>query len=213
MSELTGTEKHKWPVDTSGKKVDPTQFYDFDKPLTHESGSDFDGIINKEGIFNGVFALEGLKGNALGSSGHHHTYIPRKDAVAREGSIDLDEERALDFIKNEYPDATQEQHEVIEAVAVRDKPLLDVVEDEYGEEDVVGFFNNLIYGDNAGEIEWVLQGLRGQIALDQGFDAIAMRDENGTSYLIPAGSKALYLGKVNSYDDLEKIKSAENTHR
>ncbi|MFA6927581.1 MAG: LPD5 domain-containing protein, partial [Bacteroidales bacterium] len=204
----------KWPVDTSGKKVDPTQLeeYGFDEPLTHESGINFDGIINKEGIFNGVFTLGGLKGSALGSGGYHHTYIPRKDSVAREGSIDLDEERALDFIKNEYPDATREQLEVIEAVAVRDKPLLDVVEDEYGEEDVVGFFNNLIYGDNAGEIEWVLQGLRGQIALDQGFDAIAMRDENGTSYLIPAGSKALYLGKVNSYDDLEKIKnSAENT--
>ncbi len=203
----------KYMVDASGNKIEPTQIdkYDFDNPLTHESTDDFDGLLKRLSdlpdtnygalYFKGVFALWGLKGQDLGNGRRQHTYIPRKNLIADHGSWDLDEERAIKLIKNEYPDANEEQLDVIKRVAIYEKSIWNIVEAEYDGENIL----SELISDDLGEVGWMLQGLRGQIAADQGFDAIEMYDEHGTSYLIPIGSKALYLGQIENWDEYHKI--------
>jgi hypothetical protein len=205
-------------VDASGNKVTLFDEYDFDKPLTHESTDDFDGLLKRLSeledenygamLFKGVFALEGLEGQDLGNGGRQHTYIPRKNLIA--DSWDIDEERAIELIKNEYPDANEEQLCVIKRIAINEQSIWDIVEAEYDGENIL----SELMSDDLGEVDWMLQGLRGQIAADQGFDAIKMRDEHGTSYLIPIGSKALYLGQIESWDEyyaiVDRLKGTKN---
>jgi len=189
--------------------------YDFGFPLTHESGdAQFSGVIKRKNYkdantFSGLFSLEGFEGGAIDNGGYNYTFIPRRGRVAAQGDRDLNYVRATQYIKDEFPDVTEDQFNVLCKCIIEDKSLYRIIElrseDVVYDYDALNPLSNLISG-SVGEVEWALQNIRGLIAIDQDFDAITMNDENGTSYLIPVGSRALYLGKVKDYDQLEQIK-------
>lgn len=201
-------------VDTAGNPIDLKLIdeYDWENPITHQTpDKNFDGIIKKEGLFNGLFTLEGFEGNSMGRGQKHVTYIPRKNKVARRGKIDIEDEGFL-ALKEMFPDATDEQLDVLSETVLSDKEYRNVIDKEYDGNNILESIISIPleyvgYGDEVSNISWVLQGIRGEIAQKQGFDAIKMNDENGISYLIPSGSKALYLGEVKDYDQLETIKN------
>ncbi|MBT7915082.1 DEAD/DEAH box helicase family protein, partial [Candidatus Bathyarchaeota archaeon] len=192
------------------RKADPIAMslsdYDLDFPLTHESNDkDFDGTITPATgafrIFDGVFALEGMEGAALGRGGYQHTYYPRKGKVADHGETDLDYDQAYAFLKKEYPDMTDESLDLLYEYTARDEPLDSESENPLSD---YGF-------DDSAEADWETQNIRGKIALDQGFDAIAVEDENGTSYFIPFGSKAKHQKDVSIEPKFGRQKKAPET--
>lgn len=163
------------------------QGFDTEFPLTHESSADdFDGVITKKdpafGVFNGLFSINGDEGSAIGRGGYHHTYYPRKGKVAGEGDSDLDYDKSMSFLKKNYPYLEDSQYDEIYDVTAGDKNIYDMEENPLEE---LGY-------SELNEASWEAQDIRGRIAADQGFDAIAMDDENGTSYFIPFGTKAIY---------------------
>jgi hypothetical protein len=97
----------------------------------------------------------------------------------------------VEFLKKEFPEASDDQIDSLYRVTADDAGTqFDFESDE---------FDDLLYGD-AGEKWWMAQNLRGKMAVDQDFDAVAMYDENGTSYFIPYGSKAKNIGTNFDWD-------------
>jgi hypothetical protein len=143
---------------------------------TH-SGGDIK-TINKGGLFDGIFASQGDE--SLHGFGDVDTTMIMRRPVAGRGDFDLDYDQAIKTIKSEYPSATDDEVDAIYELAARDKNIFDAD---------INPFESRGFSD-LGEASWEAQRIRGRIAADQGFDAIAMSDEHGTSYLVPSGSQA-----------------------
>jgi hypothetical protein len=174
--------------------------YDTSFPITHESSSpEFDGVIRNKtpySVFDGIFGLGGVKGNALGSGqGANYTYLPRTGKVAGSGDVDLEYGKSVEFLKKQFPKASDDQIDSLYRATAEDAGDFSSFEDST--------FDGLLYGD-AGERSWMAQNLRGKMAVDQGFDAVAMSDENGTSYFIPYGSKAKNIGTNFDWDSYNR---------
>jgi len=86
----------------------------------------------------------------------------------------------MQVLRNEYPDATDEQLDMIYDMSAGDKNVLKM---DFNPLEEHGF-------SDISDASWEGQRLRGKIADAHDFDAIAMNDEYGTSYLIPHGTKA-----------------------
>jgi hypothetical protein len=154
--------------------------YDEDFPITHSGGKITE--IEKGGVFSGVFGERGDESfSGVNLEGNQTTFLPRKGKVADEGDIDFDYDKSIEFIKKEFPDANEETIDQLYEIIAEDKNVFDMDENPLEE---YGF-------DDLGEASWEGQRLRGQLAVSQGFDAVAMDDETGVSYLIPSGSKAI----------------------
>jgi hypothetical protein len=153
--------------------------FDFDFPITH-MGDVTDGI-ESGGVFDGLFGSAGDTSQGGTNSGSiETTFYPRKGRVADVGEIDLDYNKSIATLKKEFPDADAEKIDLLYEITAEDRNVFAMDEnplDEYGFDDL-------------GEASWEAQRIRGKIAADQDFDAIAMNDEHGISYLIPHGSKA-----------------------
>lgn len=180
--------------------MDDDSDYDYDYVLTHESSDPkFTGKLTRGGLFDGVFALMGDKGAAIGPGGNHISYVPRRDKVADNGDRDLDYDKSMAFLRKTFPRANEEQLDMLYEITAEDKEISSL----FSEEEFYAFsqgephpLQDFLPAD-MGEASWEAQRIRGQLAVDQGFDAIAMNDENGTSYLIPFGSKAKVLSDSN----------------
>lgn len=158
--------------------------YDLDFPLTHGSYSEQINSIDKKrfkgdpsNIFDGLFAA---KGDEAVQGDFGHTFYPRVGRVADHGDWDLDYETSMNVLRNEYPKATDEQLDMIYDMSAGDKEVSSM---DFNPLEDHGF-------SNISDASWEGQRLRGKIAAEHDFDAIAMKDEYGTSYLIPHGTKA-----------------------
>lgn len=155
--------------------------YDADFPITHGSPSETLDEIKKAKYkggdsgnrFDGIF---GLSGDAGGFGKYNHTFYPRSGRVASHGDHDFDYDLSMDVLKKEYPDASEDQIDDLYKMAAEDKQVSNNPLEDFGYDDA--------------DASWEAQRLRGRIAAAHDFDAVAMNDEYGTSYLIPAGSKA-----------------------
>lgn len=149
--------------------------------LTNCGNEKFNGIDDMHDVFEGVFCTAGEDPQ------HDGKYINRfeveDDKVADNGDWDLDYDKAIETLKNEYPDFDEDQLDVLYDCTAKDEAGTDYssLTDEF--EYLEDF-----------ESRFKFQNLRGKIAADQGFDAICMNDEYGTSYFLPYGSSAKYLG-------------------
>lgn len=149
--------------------------FDTENVFTHTGGEITQ--IDKGGLFDGVFAVSGDEGYGLG--GDVETKFIFKNPVASSGDSDFDYDKAIQTLKKQYPNQSDEFYDDLYSWTAEDKAdpwSNNILED-------LGF-------DDPGEASWEAQRLRGRIAHDQGFDAVAMNDETGTSYLIPSGSSA-----------------------
>ena len=167
------------------------QAYNVDDVYTHTGGNIEE--IKRGGLFDGVFSVKGDDGYQMGGD-IENKFIFRRP-VAGSGDVDIDYDKAMKTIKKEYPDASDEELDMIYDMSAGDRNVYDMSTnplERYGYDDI-------------GEASWEGQRIRGRIANDQGFDAIAMSDEQGTSYLIPHGSSAR---SVNAAFDPAKSKSA-----
>lgn len=165
--------------------------FDTDRVFTTRSSDESISEIHSGGRFGGLFTLES-DDSPHGFGDYTHQFFARSGRVADDGDWDLDSERAFAFLKEQFPDLPDEKIDEIYDLTAGDKDIYQY----YSSETPDGYdpmlfaeMNNPIDSDLA-EASWTAQKLRGQIAADQGFDAIAMSDEYGTSYLFPHGSKA-----------------------
>ena len=166
---------------------------DSEVAVTH-SGGKIDEI-NKGGIFSGLFASYGEESFAgVNLEGNQTTFAINKDKIASSGDKDLDYKSSITFLKKQYPDFNQDQ--------------IDTLYEWVAEDAADPWSDNILENegyDDPGEASWEAQRLRGQLAIDQGFDAVEMKDETGISILIPYGSKARIMNRDYSLQD-EKVK-------
>ena len=171
--------------------------FDVDTAYTHTGQTDITKI-NKGGlgnIFDGVFAIEG-GGYSLGGDIESDFFL-RNNRLAGAGDADLDYDKTIEFLKKEYPGEDDDFIESIYEITAGDEDIFDKDVNPLSE---YGF-------DDTGEASWEAQRIRGQIAADQGFDAITMNDELGdASILIPHGTGAR---RTNAAFDPEKKDSSD----
>jgi N12 class adenine-specific DNA methylase len=157
----------------------------FDEVLTHAS-PDADPVIprarNGMQLFDGIFASYGAQ-SEYGNGEHDHRFAIDSQKIAGERDADLDYDQSIAFLKSQYPGMSDEQIDTLYELTAEDRNVFDYDDHPLSE-----------YGyDDLGEASWEYQNIRGKLAADQGFDAIAMDDEFGVSYFIPAGSNAVNL--------------------
>lgn len=149
-------------------------------------------------MFDGIFTL--AEDRSADNKNDFITYFEvEDDLIADEGDCDLDYEKTMTFLKSSYPDLTEEELNILYSLTAGDEDIRDFVEEsvnipflpekykrEYDSIDEALFH---IDGCVLGDISLECQNIRGLIAKDQGYSAIAMSDEFGTSYLIMADTK------------------------
>ena len=132
------------------------------------------------GIFDGIFGSYGdSSSGGVNPENKQTSFAIKSENIASSGDGSFDYDRAIEWIKKEFPDKSDEDIDILYEWIAEDKS------DPWGE--------NVLVDDgfpDPGEASWEAQRLRGQLALSQGFDAVEMDDETGTSVLIPKGSKA-----------------------
>ena len=161
------------------KDIYTEQGFDVKFPLTHCGG--IITRIEKGREFDGLFTMPGTNSCAgLGNESHQTTFLVK--SIMSESDWDVsycaeNYKKAIEFIKSEYPDADDDLIELLYDLIAGDK---DVFEMEINPLADYGFLD-----DDLGRVAWKGQQLRGQLASHLGYDAVAMRDETGISYLIP----------------------------
>lgn len=142
-----------------------------------------------DGYFDGVFT-SGNKDTAESHGDVVTAFDVDDEKIA--SSYDIEDaasyEELVSLIKEKYPNASDDHIEnVLYPAIIEDKNVYRMDADEVFE--ATG-------RDDIGEASWDLQNARGYVAQKLGFDAVKMKDEHGTSYLIPYGSKAKILDDV-----------------
>ena len=139
-----------------------------------------DGVFDK---FDGVFGSYGEYSD-YGNGNVQTRFAIKEDKIARHSDIDLDYDKTILLLKEYRPELNNDQLDRLYDLTAMDKSIWDNPDDnplhDFGFEDTGG-------------ASWRFQNIRGKIAIDQGFDAIEVNDEFGTSVFIPHGSKAKHL--------------------
>lgn len=176
---LNGNEANNLIDDEEAKNIAESNGY---RIFTH-NGYEKDIIPRKRKgsfeRFDGIFASSGESSN-YGNGKYETSFFIKPDKIAGWGDSDIDYDKAISFLKKQYPGMSDEDIDVLYDITAKDKNIYDYDVNplsDYGYEDL-------------GDASWEAQNIRGLIAKDQGYDAIEMSDEFGTSYFIPAGSKA-----------------------
>lgn len=154
--------------------------YAIDDPLftgSHEAISE----IRPEGVFDGIFASK----NKTSASSHGdtlNTFFARDGKILTQPDIDYEipYEDQIKALKKSAPWLDDADMETAYKAVFEDKSHK-IDSDE---------LMRIMRTDDAGEASWEAQRLRGKVANDLGYDAVAMSDEHGTSYLLPHGTKA-----------------------
>lgn len=175
--------------------------YDPDDIYTTNSVDEWLPLIKKKedvgnygGIFDGVFLLNNTEGGARGYD-YSHQFIANPEKVAGHYDKDLDFNKTMSFLKKEYG------HELNDDELSRLYDLTAYDDDIWdGGENVLSKLDDE-YND-LGRASWEAQNIRGKLAKDQDFDLIKMRDEEGTSYFAPYGSKIK--STLAAFDPLRK---------
>ena len=154
--------------------------------LYHGGGSPGFEKVPEGGTFDGFFA----SANSVLGHGIGHNYfadIPKEKILTNYG---LNYELPLSRVMNAF-----EQTTGIKQNDPRFEPAWKAIIEETKNADEMAVAAKL--ADDFGEAGWEAQRLRGKIAKQLGYDAVEMRDEHGTSYLITSGIPLKYIGSAN----------------
>lgn len=149
-------------------------------------------------LFDGIFVSEGLESDYMGE---YSTHFEIDDSlVAQENDKSLDYEKTMSFLKTTYHTLNSEELEILYNLTANDEDIRDYINGDCShipflpekykkiydsKEEALFHIDGIILGD----ISWSCQNIRGMIAANQGFSAIAMNDEFGISYFIPYTAK------------------------
>lgn len=175
--------------------------YDPDDIYTTNSVDDWLPLIKKKedvgdfgGVFDGIFLLNEIEGGARGYK-YNHQFIANPEKIANHRDRDLDYDKTMNFLKKEYGDELNDDElSRLYDLTAYDEDIWD------GGENVLSKINDE-YND-LGRASWEAQNIRGKLAKDQNFDLIKMRDEEGTSYFAPYGSRIK--STLAAFDPLRK---------
>ena len=155
-------------------------------------------VGNYGGMFDGIFLLNELEGGARGYK-YNHQFIANPEKVAGHYDKDLDYKKTMKFLKKEYGhELDKDELSRLYDLTAYDEDLWD------GGQNVLSKLNDEY--DDLGRASWEAQNIRGKLAKNQGFDLIKMRDEEGTSYFAPYGSKIK--STLAAFDPLRKNSSS-----
>lgn len=143
--------------------------------------------------FDGVFVSYGNE-SEYGNGKYQTRFLLKPYEIAGERDSDFDYDKAIGFLKKEYPDKSDEEIDILYDLSANDENVWDA--------EINPLFENGF--EDLSEASWELQNLRGLIAKDQGFKAVEVDDEFGTSYFIPYGTNVKKLT-----ENLEKGSTAE----
>lgn len=155
------------------------------------------------GVFDGVFTTD-CREDEVEDLPDTTFFEVANEKIADNGDSDFDYDKTIAFLKKSYSTLTNEEIDVLYELTAEDKGIQDVFDDDltnipflpakykkaYDSREELSL---TVTGDVFGDIGWECQNIRGLIAKDQGFDAVSMNDEYGTSYFIPYGTKAKIL--------------------
>ncbi|QDX29538.1 MULTISPECIES: AcrIF11 family anti-CRISPR ADP-ribosyltransferase [Dickeya] len=138
----------------------------------------FEMLGASENVFDGIFASGDWDAAASHGNGNIFTYIVDEERVAESRDLDANFEEIVRFLLDQYEINSENMDRVNELARA-------IVDDENQDDE---FADVLLFprlgSDIGGAYSWEIQRLRGRVAAHLGFDAVEMRDEHGTSYLI-----------------------------
>lgn len=140
--------------------------------------------IKDKGLYGGVFASPSSD-SALSHGDNLHTIKVPQEKVLTQHEIeygDIPHNKITDFLKRNFKKASEEELTELEAAIFEDKGLykIDIPEDR-----ILDLFGT----DDISSADWDGQRLRGKFAKELGYQAVEMKDEHGTSYLVLPGAK------------------------
>ncbi|MGD1818935.1 MAG: hypothetical protein ACPKOI_03510 [Pleomorphochaeta sp.] len=151
-------------------------------------------------LFDGIFASEGWTSDYTTNANFDTHFEIDDDLIAGPGDADLNYDETIKFLKKEYPNLNNNELEILYNLVAEDEDIRDCIEDDctnipflplkykkHYEDREEALYN--IDGDILSDLSWKFQNIRGQIAINQGFSAIAMSDEFGISFFIPYTAK------------------------
>ena len=170
--------------------------------LYHGSPEENLSQVQDKGLFGGVFG-HANKDVALSHGDHiYHSDIPESKILTNDDlNYDLPYKKVSKALNNNLLSLARNKD-------LREKAWEAIVEDKgvyhLDEDDVQKIFGT----SDLGEAAWEAQKVRGAIAKDLGYQAVQMKDEHGTSYLILPGAKL-----HNSSKEIEKYAEGGITHK
>ncbi len=132
--------------------------------------------------FEGNYAFDGLFCTAGADAQHDGsvvTHIEVKDELVA-SSRDIDYDKAIEFLTEEYSSLDEDQIDRLYELTAEECEVSD---------DDIEAFHDEFYCSEAYELAFEMQNIRGLVARSQGFSAIEMSDEYGTSYLVMANTE------------------------
>jgi len=127
-----------------------------------------------DSYFDGLFCEGGTVSNRTGE--FKTVFEVADNTIADNGDHDLDYDKTMAFLSTEYSDLSEDELDTLYNYTAGDE--------ECDEDDLP-----LLESNETWEMAFIYQNIRGMIAKDQKFNAIAMSDEFGTSYFIPVDSE------------------------
>ena len=145
--------------------------------------------IHEGGAFGGIFASHSktaAESHIVKSKGQlHQINIPESRVAETRNLNDLygaDLVLAKQAIRKIVPTATRTGLDSILEAATNDRSLFDMTDDEAAP------ILKALHASDVGEADHEIQQVRGAIASALGYQAVAMKDEHGTSYLVLPGN-------------------------
>jgi hypothetical protein len=145
-------------------------------------------------IFDGIFVAEGAESYYMGD---YITHFEIEDQfVAGSSDSDLDYDMSMKFLQDNYSNLSCVELEILYSLTAEDIEVRDFIDSDCSNIPFIPKKLQKIYdskdealyaidGILLGEISWKCQNIRGLLASNQGYSAIAMNDEFGISYFIP----------------------------
>jgi len=149
----------------------------------YHSGSDpvrggYFQSVPSGGVFDGMFALRGRWGNYGTGAKYFADIADDKILSQRELDYDIDYEKSSQALRDVMPWLEDGDFDTAwQAVAEDQSDRVDDAE-----------LMRIMREDDVGAASWEAQRLRGRLAKALGYQAVEMKDENGTSFLIVDGT-------------------------
>ncbi|MEQ4511775.1 MAG: hypothetical protein ABN480_14375 [Dickeya sp.] len=123
--------------------------------------------MSGDNVFDGIFACSDAD---VAESHGDHVYAYSVENIADNADLNARIDEVFSFLRSEIEADDDTIEEIANAIAD------DECDDAYAE--------YIEPRSCTGDASWEMQRLRGRVAAHLGFDAVEMRDEHGTSYLI-----------------------------
>ena len=134
--------------------------------------------INGDGVFGGLFASPSETSAASHGDAMYRMTVPDNQVMEMGADVPWDQARSLigSNIRKDSPHADEITDMVLNAKSAFGSSI---PEDE---------LMHALRSSDLGEADWELQRLRGLVGRQQGYKAVVMPDEHGTSYLVLPGT-------------------------